>query len=54
VSPPNHWPLLEIEPSVRDHHFADDKEVFLASIAISLKRIADVAVELLTRTGGTP
>jgi hypothetical protein len=36
-----HWPLLGIE-NVSANGFSDDKEVFLASIAISLKRIADV------------
>lgn len=37
---PKRCPELRIE-NLNGFHFVDDKEAFLASIAVSLKRIAD-------------
>lgn len=55
MSDRKHWPELSIE-NVGPGPFEDDREVFLCSIAISLKRIADVQacplVELPLRNGG--
>lgn len=41
MSDRKHWPELSIE-NVGPGPFEDDREVFLCSIAISLKRIADL------------